>query len=89
MADAEGVLLATIVHPDASPEVVTSFQSKRGQCGREKFGGHPLIPQLSKKDRRLTTKPKALAMRAEGRSIRQISAQLDIPASTIQGWLEG
>ena len=88
MAEADGVQLATLFHPDTPPKKEHGQQTKRGQVGKGNYGGRP-VERFPKKARRLAKKPKAIASRKEGFSYRCISRQLNIPWSTIRDWTEG
>lgn len=85
MAEADGVPLATLVHPDAPESEERSEQTKRGQAGKGNYGGRPK-EQFRKKAKRLKQKPKAIALRREGFSYRQIGRKLGVHWSTIRDW---
>jgi len=87
MAEAVGVRLATVVHPDTPPNEVRSYQSKRGQAGKGNYGGRPKA-EYPKKARRLRLSPEAIAFRHEGKSYRQIGALLNVSWSTVRDWLK-
>jgi len=83
--EADGVPLATLIHPDTEPNEVRSYQTKRGQAGKGNCGGH-LAEKFSKKARRLVKKPKVIALWKQGFSYRQIACRLNVPWSTIRDW---
>jgi transposase len=85
MQEADGVKLVTVVHPDATPGEVKSYESKRGQGGKGNCGGRP-VERFPKKARRVVKKPKAILMRKQGYSVREIAHKLKIPPSTVQYW---
>lgn len=84
---AAGVTLATYLDPDASPKEVRSFQRKRSQWAKGNKGGRPpkKIPGLKKLIRE-TLLPRALELLHARFTYREISAELNISVSTLQGW---
>jgi DNA invertase Pin-like site-specific DNA recombinase len=87
MTEADGVRLATLIHPDAPRSVVRSEQTKWGQAGRGNYGGRP-VRRFPKKEKRLAKKPQAVDMRKAGLSYGQISRALRIPRSTVRDWIK-
>ena len=85
---ADGVPLVTVIAPDAPPTLARSHQSRRGQSAKWRKGGRPPKVQPGwKKLRREQKQPLAIEMRREGKSIRQIAKALNVPCSTVQGWI--
>lgn len=85
MDEAEGVQLATLIHPDTPPRKVRSEQTKRGQAGKGNYGGRP---KESRKARRLRLLPVARALWKKGCSYRRIARKLKIHWSTIRDWIK-
>jgi DNA invertase Pin-like site-specific DNA recombinase len=77
-----GVTLSTLLHPDATPARVRSFQRKRGQWAKGHKGGRP----LAKKKRREKLLPDVLRLHVTGKSCRAIAAMLGLPRSTVHRW---
>jgi DNA invertase Pin-like site-specific DNA recombinase len=87
MAEANGVPLATVVHPDAAPEQARSYQSKRGMAGKGRYGGRPTAKH-PKKARRVKNMPTAVALRQGGMSLRAIGREIKVAFSTVRDWLQ-
>lgn len=79
----KGAKLATIAHPDITPEAERGLQSRRGMTEKNKKGGRP----ITKKRRREIKKPKAIELRKSGKSIAAISREIQVPESTIRDWV--
>ena len=79
---ADGVPLLTMLPPDATPDEVKSYQSKRGQRMKRAKGGRPERP----KNRRKRLRPLALEMRAAGASLGEIAKAFNVPRSTVADW---
>jgi DNA invertase Pin-like site-specific DNA recombinase len=84
--EADGVQLATLIHPDTPPEQVRSEQTKRGQAGKASYGGRP---KETKKAKRLRLVPVARALWKKGCSYRRIGRRLKVHWSTVRDWLRG
>jgi DNA invertase Pin-like site-specific DNA recombinase len=80
------VMLATLLHPDASPRKVRGHQSKRGQQVKGKKGGRPKKPGHMKR-RRKNLLAEVRRMREAGNSLGVIAKQTNVPKPTIQVWL--
>jgi hypothetical protein len=76
---AEGVVLATMLHPDAPPAWVRRYEAQRGT--RRKAAG-------SKKATWLALAPQAVRLKAEGLSVRRIGTELGVPYRTVGHWLK-
>jgi predicted site-specific integrase-resolvase len=87
MAEADGVQLVTLLHPDTPPNEVRRYQTKRGQAGKGNYGGRP-VTKLSPRERRIAQMPEALNLRKAGRSWREIAHQLKVPCTTIRDWVK-
>lgn len=85
LADADGVQLVTVDHPDAPPEKVHSEQTKRGQQGRGNVGGRPPVEHPFK-ERRLRLSGQVIEKRKVGWSYRQIADQFGIARNTAKAW---
>lgn len=85
----EGLQLMTRVDPDASHNVVRSFQTKRGQSkSRAAKGGRKRISQPGDTTReRVKLLPNVLYFHRRGLSLRQIEDITGKGKSTIQRWL--
>lgn len=82
------VMLATLLVPDVSPQVVRSYQRKRGQWATGRKGGRPKSKKPGyKKQRRLTTLTKVFWLSKCGFSVRGIAKLLGTPPQTIQDWI--
>src|SRR5262249_35773686 len=79
----EGAMLATISNPDGTNREQAKVLSNVGQEATGRTGGRP-GPGYKKK-RRLRDLPKAVEMRRQGHSIREIASELKRPPATIQG----
>jgi hypothetical protein len=87
MVEAEGVPLVTIVPPDTSPSEVRSYQTRRGQAGKDCFGGRPQ-KRFPKKATRLELTPAAIQLWNAGFSYRKIGQKLGVHFSTVRDWLK-
>jgi len=85
MTEADGVPLATLIHPDTAPNEVRSYQTKRGQAGKGNYGGRP-AERFPKKAIRLEKKPEAIALWKQGFSYRRIGRLWNVTRSTIRDW---
>jgi len=96
MEEADGVPLATLTHPDATPSKVRRDQTKRGQAGKGHFGGRPVTKFSSKTEVREKLRPIAIKLRKFGLGYGGIAKQLsvdyreklkkDLSRATVQGW---
>jgi hypothetical protein len=82
----QGVVLATIHHPDEQSRVERGRQTKRGKDAKGNRGGRPGRAGY-KKRRRLKLRDRVLAMRAGGLSLNQIVTKTGVPNATIRRWL--
>jgi len=87
MAEADGVLLATVIPPDAPPKKEKSEETKEGQAATGNKGGHP-VELFPKKAARLKNMPRVLALRKAGKGYGEIGDMLGIPRSTIRDWIK-
>ncbi len=85
VACAEGVPLVTLLHPDATPQEVRSYQRKRGQRIKQAKGGRPERP----KNRKVRLIGTATQMREDGASWGEIALALEVPRSTVARWCRG
>ena len=89
----DGVILATLIHPNATPAEIRSFQRRRGQEAKGHRGGRPRKRRW--KERRLARIDLARRMRDDGWSCRQIADWLNArddgfrpqTAMTVYNWL--
>jgi DNA invertase Pin-like site-specific DNA recombinase len=86
----DGVLPATIIHPDTPPDEVRGNQSRWGQLAKRNKGGRPKknLPGY-KKERREQMLPEAQRMRKAGYSYSRIAKVLGVSRSTCQDWCKG
>ncbi len=85
---ADGVTLATLLHPDTSPGDVRSHQIKRGQRAKGHKGGRPRITKPGeKKRRREEMLPMVLHLHRVGESRREIAEWTGLPVMTISDWI--
>jgi hypothetical protein len=83
------VPLVTLLHPDMSPRKVRGYVSKWGQKAKGNTGGHPILKRPGyKKKRREKELPKVRQLLKKGNNPTEIHRILDIPRSTISGWIE-
>jgi hypothetical protein len=81
-----GILLVTMVHPDATPEQVRSYQRKRGQRMKNAKGGRPERP----KNRRERLFEPVRKMRLAGASLGEIAKHYGFRnRSTVARWCKG
>lgn len=86
---ADGVVLATYLHPDASPARVRRFQSKRGQWAKDNKGGRPLKKRPGYlKDRKTRLLPRVVKLYEQGHTLREIARRVSVPHTTIRNWLK-
>lgn len=84
----QGATLVTVLPPHMHWRKVRGFQSKLGQKAKGRKGGRPANTKAGdKKRRREQLKPDAIKLRKRGYTIRQISAELSVPKTTVQDWL--
>ena len=84
-----GIQLYTHLDPDATPGEVRAYQIERGQRMKNNKGGRPKGKKVSKKQRREELQGKAVELRRQGCSLREIARRLQIAHSTIHNWLSG
>jgi DNA invertase Pin-like site-specific DNA recombinase len=85
LAEANGVQLATVTPPDASPSEEHGAHIKRGQRARGNVGGRPPV-QHPFKERRLRLSAQVIEMRRAGHSYRQIKNVTGVPRKTASDW---
>lgn len=81
-----GVKLATIAHPDLTPDAERGLQTRRGMTEKDKRGGRP---RKQKRTRTLwpqETKNRAIELRQAGASYGEIAKMLNVPRPTVQSW---
>jgi hypothetical protein len=87
---AAGIQLYTLVHPDASPGAVRSYQTKRGQAAKGSRGGRPV---KGRDAFRLNWQGEALRLHDAGWSLRAVAAEISrlggrpITYQSIRNWL--
>jgi hypothetical protein len=85
----DGFPVMTLLDPDASPAEVRAYHTCRGQRKTGRRGGRPRQHEAGyKKRRRGSLRPRAQKLHRVGKSLRQISRELNVPHSTVQGWLK-
>lgn len=83
-----GVPLATLLHPDMSPEEVRGYQSKWGQSTKGNKGGRPREKRPGyKKQRRKEKLNKVIELHKQGVNPCQIAAFTLVPVSTVNDWI--
>lgn len=88
LAKADGVILATVLHPDAPRSEVESFQRKRGRLIKGRKGGRPKIKKPGDKKRWREKKlPLVLKYQRQGGSVREIAGATAVPFSTVSRWI--
>lgn len=80
----KGVPLATLLPPDMPWKEVRAHQSNR----KAKLTPPMLRTPGYKKASRIINQPKAIEMAADGMSLRQICAQLNVPLPTVHRWIK-
>lgn len=96
---ADGMLIVTDLHPDATPAEVRSYQRRRGQWAKGHYGGRPrrdAAGELKTTARRryapaerAELESRARGLLLGGRSERSVAAELDLKISTLRSWLWG
>lgn len=85
---ANGVIMTTLLVPDADPEIVRWYQQDRGQRAKGNCGGRPKQEKPGyKKQRRTESLSMVLQLHNEGLSSREILKIVKIPRMTIQDWI--
>lgn len=79
------VVIATDLHPDASPKEVRAYDRRRGQQMKNRKGGRPKAPGYKKRIR-LRMKAKVIGLHPE-LSQREIAKQTGVPRATVQRWI--
>jgi DNA invertase Pin-like site-specific DNA recombinase len=86
--ETEGVRMVTLLHPDATPKEVRSYQRKRGQAQKGKKGGRPKVtPPGEMVARRKRHKEEIIKLNAAGHGSREIARRLNVPESTVRRWV--
>jgi hypothetical protein len=90
LRDANGIEMATLLHPDTSWQAVRSHQTKRGIAAKSAKCGRPRKhPAGYFKDRRAELLERVLYFRhAWGCSYREIGAETRVPWRTVKDWLK-
>ena len=85
--DTHGVKLATLINPDATPEEIRSFETKRGKKAKSKLGGRPK-KQAGRGDpeRKEMMLPKVKWMIWTGGSLKNIASILGVSHTTVMKW---
>ena len=85
--DTQGVKLATLVAPDATPEEIRSYETKRGKTGKGKPGGRPK-KQAGRGDpeRKEMMLPKVKWMLWLGSSLKEVAEILGVSPTTVMNW---
>jgi hypothetical protein len=87
---AGGMPLMTLLHPDASPSEVRSYQSKRGQWAKRRKGGRPRSKRPGyKKLRKKEKLGLVLWLHRRDWPVREIAAKpmVSVPKSTVHEWI--
>lgn len=85
---ANGVKLATLLHPTAGPIESKKFHSLWGQTASGRRGGRPSLSKAETKERKRKLLPTVLALHKLGLSDRAIAANTLLPRSTIRDWIQ-
>lgn len=84
----DGVQVATLCPPNATPSEIRSYETIRGQYMKGNKGGCPKKPKPGdKKKCRLENLPIAIQLNGAGFSLREIGRKLGIAHSTVADWL--
>ena len=85
--DTQGVKLATLVAPDATPEKIRSYETKRGKRAKGKPGGRPK-KQAGRGDpkRKEMMLPKVKWMLKLGCSLKEVAEILGVSPTTVMNW---
>lgn len=84
----KGAKLATIAHPDITPEAERGLQSRRGMTEKNKKGGRPRKQKRTRTLYPQETKNRAIELRQAGASHGEIANALNAPRSTVQSWVK-
>ncbi|WP_339731036.1 recombinase family protein [uncultured Gimesia sp.] len=80
----KGAKLATIAHPDITPEAERGLQSRRGMTEKNRKGGRPRKRTVTKWPQE--TISRAIDLRQAGNSLGEIAKTLNVPRPTVQSW---
>jgi DNA invertase Pin-like site-specific DNA recombinase len=88
---ADGVTLATIIHPSKPPWKVRKYESDYGRKAKGSgTGGRPKKAESGAKKQRLLDNIELVReMKSKGKKARFIAKRMGIPRSTVQDWLNG
>ncbi len=86
--DTQGVKLATLVAPDATPEEIRSYETKRGKKSKGNPGGRPKKrdPGYKKRERQMYL-PIVLERYKQNKNIAAIARSVNLKYDTVYSWI--
>ncbi len=86
--ETDGVELATLINPDATPEEIRSYETKRGKKSKGNPGGRPkkCSPGYKKRERQMYL-PKVLELYKQNKNIAAIARSVNLKYDTVYSWV--
>ena len=86
--ETDGVKLATLINPDATPEEIRSYETKRGKKSKGNPGGRPkkCSPGYKKRERQKFL-PIVLERYKQNKNIAVISRSVNLKYDTVYSWI--
>ena len=86
--ETDGVELATLINPDATPEEIRSYETKRGKKSKGNPGGRPkkCSPGYKKRERQMYL-PKVLELYKQNKNIAAIARSVNLKYDTVYSWI--
>ena len=86
--ETDGVELATLINPDATPEEIRSYETKRGKKSKGNPGGRPKKrdPGYKKRERQMYL-PKVLERYKQNKNIAAIARSVNLKYDTVYSWI--
>ena len=86
--ETDGVKLATLINPDATPEEIRSYETKRGKKSKGNPGGRPKKrdPGYKKRERQMYL-PIVLERYKQNKNIAAIARRVNLKYDTVYSWI--
>ncbi len=86
--ETDGVELATLINPDATPEEIRSYETKRGKKSKGNPGGRPKKrdPGYKKRERQMYL-PIVLERYKQNKNIAAIARSVNLKYDTVYSWI--
>ncbi len=86
--ETDGVELATLINPDATPEEIRSYETKRGKKSKGNPGGRPkkCDPGYKKRERQMYL-PIVLERYKQNKNIAAIARSVNLKYDTVYSWI--